>query len=67
MINHLASALAMINQEDGSAPGKGLSIAESIAIFAGIPIALFLVIAGISYALTGDKKSSSESSITHIE
>lgn len=57
-MNHFVTALSMINQEDGAMPGTPASLAENIAVFAGIPIALFLVIGGIAYALTGDKKSS---------
>lgn len=48
----------MINQEDGSNPGASASLVEYIAIYVGAPLALFLIIGGIAYALTGDKKSS---------
>lgn len=58
MINHIATALLMINQEDGSHPGTPTSLVEYIAIYVGAPLALFLIIGGIAYALTGDKKSS---------
>jgi hypothetical protein len=57
----------MINQEPGSLPGAGLTGFQTFTYFIAAPIALFLVISLITWALTGEKKRKSTSSITHIE
>jgi hypothetical protein len=62
--------LAAINQEPGAMPGEGLTAVETFSYFVAAPIALFLVISLITWALTGDKKSSkvsNSSSVTSIE
>jgi hypothetical protein len=62
--------LAAINQEPGAMPGEGLTAVETFSYFVAAPIALFLVISLITWALTGEKKSSkasNSSSITSIE
>jgi len=59
--------LLMINQEPGSLPGEGLTGFQTFTYFIAAPIALFLVISLITWALTGEKKRKSTSSITHIE
>jgi hypothetical protein len=62
--------LAAINQEPGAMPGEGLTAVETFSYFVAAPIALFIVISLITWALTGEKKSSkvsSPSSITSIE
>jgi len=59
--------LLMINQEPGSLPGEGLTGFQTFTYFLAAPIALFLVISLITWALTGEKKRKSTSSITHIE
>jgi len=59
--------LLMINQEPGSLPGAGLTGFQTFTYFIAAPIALFLVISLITWALTGEKKRKSTSSITHIE
>ena len=59
-----------INQEPGAMPGEGLTAVETFSYFVAAPIALFLVISLITWALTGEKKSSkvsNSSSITSIE
>jgi hypothetical protein len=56
---HLASAiqiLALDNQEDGTVAGDGLSVLETFTYFFAAPVVLFVAIAVITYALTGDRK-----------
>jgi hypothetical protein len=55
----------MINQEDGSMPGKGLTPIMAVLYFIVAPIALFLLISGIAYLGTADRKAKS-SDLTHI-
>ncbi|MEI6040918.1 MAG: hypothetical protein WCQ78_01615 [Actinomycetes bacterium] len=63
---HLANAsLHMINQEDGAMPGKGLTPIMAVLYFIVAPIALFLVISGIAYLGTADRKAK-RSDLTHI-
>jgi hypothetical protein len=58
----------MINQEPGAMPGEGLTFFQTFTYFIAAPVALFVVISVIVWALTGEKKKSkSTSSITHIE
>ena len=69
---HIASAinlLALDNQEDGTMAGEGLSALQTFAYFVATPIALFAVIALLSYVSSGDRKNSkkSGSSITSID
>lgn len=62
--------LAAINQEPGAMPGEGLTAVETFSYFVATPIALFIVISLITWALTGEKKSSkvsNSSSVTSIE
>jgi hypothetical protein len=62
--------LAAINQEPGAMPGEGLTAVETFSYFVAATIALFLVISLITWALTGEKKSSkvsNSSSVTSIE
>ena len=61
--------LAAINQEPGAMPGEGLTAVETLSYFVAAPIALFIVISLITWALTGEKKSSkvsNSSSVTSI-
>jgi hypothetical protein len=72
MMIHIASAinlLALDNQEDGTMAGEGLSALQTFSYFVALPIALFAVIAVLSYASSGDRKKSKNaaSSITSIE
>ena len=59
--------LAMIAQEDGFIPGPGLSTLETVTRYVVAPTILFVVIAGITFALTAPRKKESASVITHIE
>jgi hypothetical protein len=72
MMIHIASAinlLALDNQEDGTMAGEGLSALQTFTYFVATPIALFAVIALLSYVSSGDRKKSknSGSSITSID
>jgi cbb3-type cytochrome oxidase subunit 3 len=60
----------MVNQEDGAMPGEGLTAIQTVTYFVIAPIALFVIIGGIAWAFSGEKKSakkSESSSITTIE
>ena len=57
-------------QEDGAMPGESLSAAQTAIYFVGAPVASFLLISLIVYALTGERKEKTEpkdSVLTHIE
>jgi hypothetical protein len=56
--------------EDGSLPGESLSAAQTALYFVGAPVAIFLFISVVVYALTGERKVKTESKdsvLTHIE
>jgi len=69
---HIASAihtLAQGAQEDGTDAGQGLSAIQTFTYFFVAPVALFLVISVLSYALTGDRKKKDRKSsvVTSID
>ena len=68
-ISQVALLSGNINQEPGAMPGEGLTALQTFTYFVAAPVGLFLGIALIVWALTGDKKkgSSSSSVITSIE
>ena len=68
MTNNLQSLVSLrtIAQEDGYIPGEALSAIETVVTFVLIPIALFFIIALLTWASTGERKKKS-SSITSIE
>jgi len=68
-ISQVALLSGNINQEPGAMPGEGLTALQTFTYFVAAPVGLFLAIAVIVWALTGDKKKSTHSSsvITHIE
>ncbi|MER5934992.1 hypothetical protein [Streptomyces sp. NPDC002054] len=49
----MTSPALALTRDDGDDPGPGLSIAATIGLFVVLPIALFLVIAGL--VMVGDK------------
>ena len=56
--------------EDGTMPGESLSAAQTALYFVGAPVAIFLFISVVVYALTGERKEKTESKdsvLTHIE
>ena len=68
-LTDIALAAPRINQEPGAMPGEGLTALQTFTYFVAAPVGLFLGIALIVWALTGDKKKSAGSSsvITSIE
>jgi len=72
MMIHIASAIHAISmgaQEDGTNAGEGLSAIETFTYFFAAPVALFLVISVITYALTGERKKKEKTSsvVTSID
>lgn len=64
----IISGLARAAQEDGTLAGEGLTAIQTFTYFVAAPVALFVVITVITYALTAErKKSAGKSSITSIE
>ncbi|MFI5639097.1 hypothetical protein ACIA8H_16960 [Streptomyces goshikiensis] len=49
----MTSPALALTRDDGDDPGTGLSIAETVGLFVCLPIALFLIIAGL--VMVGDK------------
>ena len=68
-LSQVAVLAPRINQEPGAMPGQGLTALQTFTYFVAAPIALFLGISLIVWALTGEKKkrSDSTSAITSIE
>jgi hypothetical protein len=56
MTTHLFQQLAMIAQEGGADPGKGLTAMQTFLTFFVTPVALFAGITGIVLLLTKKKK-----------
>lgn len=52
--------------EDGVIDGPGLSVTETVITYVVIPIALFAIIAIVSWIASAPRKDKSESSITSI-
>jgi hypothetical protein len=52
----MSSPAFAVMRDDGDDPGPGLSVAETLGIFVGIPLLLFLVIAGLVMALDKSRK-----------
>ncbi|MFI6102997.1 hypothetical protein ACIRD2_04990 [Streptomyces sp. NPDC093595] len=50
-------ALALV-RDDGDDPGSGLSVIDTLGLFVGAPILLFLVIAGLVMVLDKSRKQS---------
>ncbi len=53
--------------EDGTVAGPGLSAIQTVMTFIVIPVALFFVIASLSWIASAPRNSESESAITSIE
>ena len=72
MMIQLLQAATKFNMapEDGTLPGESLSAAQTALYFVGAPVAIFLFISVVVYALTGERKEKTESKdsvLTHIE
>jgi hypothetical protein len=59
----------MYRIEDGSLPGPGISVFETVLTFVIIPTVMFVVISFFSYVAVMPRKSRKNSSsvVTHIE
>ncbi len=53
--------------EDGTIPGLGLSVFETVVTFIVIPVGLFFIIAGLSWAGSRPRTEKKRSVITSIE
>ena len=72
MMIQLIQAATKVNMapEDGTVAGESLSAAQTALYFVGAPVAIFLFISIVVYALTGERKEKTESKdsvLTHIE
>ena len=64
----IISTLARAAQEDGTMAGEGLTATQTFITFVAVPVALFLVISLLAYAMTADRKNkSNKRSITSID
>jgi len=61
-----AGILNRITQEDGSLPGAPLGTFKALLYFAGVPLLLFAVIAGVVLLSTTDRKAK-RSTLTRIQ
>lgn len=68
-LSNVAILAGGVNQEPGAMPGEGLTALQTFTYFVAVPVGLFLGISLIVWALTNDRKKSTNSSsvITHIE
>jgi hypothetical protein len=59
----------MYRIEDGSMPGPGISVFETVLTFVIIPTVMFVVISFLSYVAVMPRKNRKNSSsvVTHIE
>jgi hypothetical protein len=59
----------MYRIEDGSLPGPGISVFETVLTFVIIPTVMFIVISFLSYVAVMPRKNRKNSSsvVTHIE
>ena len=56
----------MSTVEDGTVAGPGLSAIETAVTFFVIPVAMFFIIAGLSWIASRPRSTSTESSVTSI-
>ncbi|MFI1165147.1 hypothetical protein ACH4UM_16420 [Streptomyces sp. NPDC020801] len=54
----MSSPALALTRDDGDDPGSGLSVVQTLGLFVGIPLALFLIIAGLVIVL--DKSRSKQ-------
>ncbi|MEU7277191.1 hypothetical protein AB0A69_00095 [Streptomyces sp. NPDC045431] len=52
----MSSPAVALVRDDGDDPGPGLSLIDTLGLFVGAPILLFLVIAGLVMVLDKSKK-----------
>ncbi|MGX4692203.1 hypothetical protein [Streptomyces sp. JNUCC 63] len=47
----MSSPALALTRDDGDDPGQGLSVIQTLGLYVGIPIALFVIIAGLVMVL----------------
>ncbi|MEU7060327.1 hypothetical protein [Streptomyces sp. NPDC046197] len=47
----MSSPALALTRDDGDDPGPGLNVAQTLGLYVGIPIALFVIIAGLVMVL----------------
>jgi len=52
----MSSPALALTRDDGDDPGPGLSVLETLGLYVALPIALFVVIAGLVMVLDKSKK-----------
>ncbi|MFB7597338.1 hypothetical protein [Streptomyces sp. NPDC056160] len=57
----MSSPALAVTRDDGDDPGKGIGVAETLGLFVGIPLALFVIIAGLVMVLDRSHKQQSTS------
>ncbi|MGP3949408.1 hypothetical protein [Streptomyces sp. 7N604] len=55
----MSSPALAVTRDDGDDPGSGLSVVQTLGLFVGLPLLLFVVIAGL--VVMGEKKSGQQS------
>ncbi|MBC2863713.1 hypothetical protein [Streptomyces mexicanus] len=58
----MSSPALALTRDDGDDPGPGLSVIQTLGYFVGIPIVLFLVIAGLVAALDKSRAKQQDTS-----
>ena len=56
----MSSPAMALTRDDGDDPGPGLSVAQTLGLFVGIPLALFAIIAGLVFVLSKDTTKSAK-------
>jgi hypothetical protein len=56
-LSQVARILPMINQEGGAEPGEGLTALQTFTYFVAAPVAIFTVIALLSWFASAPKKA----------
>ncbi|MGW3509519.1 hypothetical protein [Streptomyces sp. NPDC000994] len=51
----MSSPALALTRDDGDDPGKGLSVVQTLGLFVGLPLLLFLVITGLVMVLDKSK------------
>ncbi|MFF4789184.1 MULTISPECIES: hypothetical protein [unclassified Streptomyces] len=58
----MSSPALALTRDDGDDPGKGLSVVQTLGLFVGLPLLLFLVITGLVMVLDKSKDRLSRTS-----
>jgi hypothetical protein len=59
----MSSPALALHRDAGDDPGPGLSVGETLGLFVGIPLALFLAIAGLVMVLDKSRKQQKSSEV----